>query len=135
MPPAESLPVHPPPLRLPPLSRNPNAIVEILKGKKLKPYRLTLFHSIVIEKSPADVALFEKAVLADGSAAADAQVVKARNGLVACYYQLPPGRGDPDGPNRFILFRKDGDRSTTLIYLEGRTELDQPIKLFINKKR
>ena len=55
------------------------------------------------------------------------------NNTIAGYYQLPPAA--PDGENRFILFRKTSPHDATLIYLEGQTQLDKLINLFINKKQ
>ena len=59
--------------------------------------------------------------------------MKSGNNTIAGYYQLPPV--SPGGENRFILFRKLSPDDATLIYLEGSTQLDRLIKLFINKKQ
>ena len=61
------------------------------------------------------------------------ETVKSGNNTIAGYYQLPPAV--PDGENRFILFRKTSPHDATLIYLEGQTQLDKLINLFINKKQ
>ena len=114
-------------------NRDDRAVVVILKGKKLEPYHLSLFHSITLKQSPEDVLLFEKAVLADGENAVNSEMVKSGTQVMACYYQLPPL--DKDKPDRFILFRKVNKDSATLIYLEGKTSLENLIKIFINKKK
>ena len=93
--------------------KDEQAIVVLLKGKTLHPYGLSLFHSISITDRPDDV--------------------KSGNNTIAGYYQLPPAA--PDGENRFILFRKTSPHDATLIYLEGQTQLDKLINLFINKKQ
>ena len=109
------------------------AVVIYLKGKKLKPYHLDIFYSVSIQDSQDDVLKFEKAVLADGRNASNSEIIKSGNKTLACYYQLPPDK--KDGPNRFILFRKKCSESATLIYMEGNTELDSLINIFINKKK
>lgn len=116
-------------------NRNNQAVVVIVKGKKLEPYHLTLFHSIDVKNSEEDVKRFEKAVLADGRKAESSEIVKVGQKIVACYYQLPPEPNDSRKRNRFILFRKDGEDRATTIYLEGNTELDALIKIFINKNK
>lgn len=113
---------------------NPHAEVIILKGKKLKPYGLNLFHSIALIESPDDVRAFEKAVLKDGESAVEAKLIKKENEIIACYYQLSPHASDSDKMNRFILFRKEDNETATLIYMEGKTELDKLIQIFIDKK-
>ena len=65
--------------------------------------------------------------------AENSETVKSGNNTIAGYYQLPPAA--PDGENRFILFRKTSPHDATLIYLEGQTQLDKLINLFINKKQ
>lgn len=109
------------------------AVVVLIKGKKLKPYNLSLFHSLTITDRPDDVALFEAAVRADSSKAENSETVKSGDNTIAGYYQLPPA--SPGGENRFILFRKLSPGDATLIYLEGHTQLDRLINLFINKKQ
>lgn len=109
------------------------AVVVVIKGKKLKPYNLSLFHSLSITNRPDDVALFEAAVRSDGAKAENSETVKSGNNTIAGYYQLPPS--SPGGENRFILFRKLSPDNATLIYLEGHTRLDQLINLFIKKKQ
>ena len=101
-------------------------------AKAVDPY-LSLFRSIAITDRPDDVALFEAAVRADSSKANNSETVKSGNNTIAGYYQLPPA--SPGGENRFILFRKLSPDDATLIYLEGHTQLDRLIKLFINKKQ
>lgn len=112
-------------------TKDPNSVVVIIKGEKLKPYHLTFFHSIAISDWPREADRFEKAVLADGKQAENSEEVKDRDRTLACYYQLPPVKG----PNRFILFRRTDQGDAVLIYLEGYTELHKLIKTFINKKK
>ena len=72
-------------------------------------------------------------VSTDSRKAENSETVKSGNNTIAGYYQLPPAA--PDGENRFILFRKTSPHDATLIYLEGQTQLDKLINLFINKKQ
>lgn len=113
-------------------NKDKHAVVVVIKGNKLKPYDLSLFHSITIENGPDDVALFEAAVLADSRKAVNSETVKSGEEIIAGYYQLPPASSDEE--NRFILFRKPSPGNVTLIYLEGDTELEKLINLFIQKK-
>lgn len=108
------------------------AVVVLIKGSKLKDYNLSLFHSISVTDRPDDVALFEAAVRADSRKADNSETVKSGDNTVAGYYQLPPA--SPGKKNRFILFRKTSPGEATLIYLEGDTQLDKLINLFIRKK-
>lgn len=114
-------------------NRDKQAVVVLIKGKTLKEYNLSLFHSIAITDRPDDVALFEAAVQADSRKAENSETVKSGDNTVAGYYQLPPSK--PGGENRFILFRKLSADDATLIYLEGHTQLDRLINLFIQKKQ
>ncbi len=114
---------------------NNNAVVIIVKGKKLKPYNLTYFHSVTLNNLPKDANRFEEAVRNDEPQATRVEEMKAGNNLVSCYYQLPPLKEEEDSPNRFILFRRTGKGDATLIYLEGQTQLDALIKEFIHKKK
>lgn len=114
-------------------NRDKQAVVVHIKGKKLEQYHLSLFRSIALTDRPDDVALFEAAVRSDSSKAENSETVKSGDNTVAGYYQLPPA--SPGGENRFILFRKLSPGDATLIYLEGRTQLDRLINLFIKKKQ
>ena len=89
--------------------------------------------AVSITDRPDDVTLFEAAVSTDSRKAENSETVKSGNNTIAGYYQLPPAA--PDGENRFILFRKTSPHDATLIYLEGQTQLDKLINLFINKKQ
>ena len=111
------------------------AIAPLFSGKYDKDEQagLSLFHSISITDRPDDVTLFEAAVSTDSRKAENSETVKSGNNTIAGYYQLPPAV--PDGENRFILFRKTSPHDATLIYLEGQTQLDKLINLFINKKQ
>lgn len=116
-------------------NKNSNAVVVIMKGRELESYKLSFFHSISVKNSEYDVAKFEKAVLADGKNAVNSKVIKNGNKVLAAYYQLPPALNSDKDANRFILFHKENSGNATIIYLEGKTDLDALIKIFINKKK
>ncbi|MGL5227618.1 MAG: DUF6108 family protein [Bacteroidales bacterium] len=115
-------------------NKSEKAIVTLLKGKKLTLYNLSVFHSITINDSPAIVQQFTDAVLSDKEMANQVEIVYAGDRVLACYLQLAPVSDDA-GQNRFILFRSPNKDSATLIYMEGETDLDELIKLFITKKK
>lgn len=115
--------------------KNPKAVTVDVKGKRLKSYDLTLFRSITVHNSPPDAALMAAAALADGRNAVSSEVVKRGKEVVAGYYQLPPEAESGSHPNRFVLFRRLREEAATLIYLEGFTELEKLIKLFVQPKK
>ena len=108
------------------------AIVTYLKGKKIKDYKLTIFHSITINESPQDIELFNKTVLNDKLNATQVEEVYYKNELKACYMQFAPKENN-SAINRFLLYKADSN-SAVLIYMEGETSLEHLIQIFINKK-
>ena len=115
--------------------KNPKAVTVDVRGKRLKPYDLTLFRSITVHGSPHDADRMAAAALADGQGAVNSEVVKRGKALVAGYYQLLPRDRKGQGPNRFVLFRRLEEGAATLIYLEGETELEKLIRLFVKPKK
>lgn len=115
-------------------NKSEKAIVTLLKGKKLTLYNLSVFHSISINSSPTVVQQFTDAVLSDKEKANQVEIVYSGDKVLACYLQLDPLSDDSE-QNRFILFRSPDNDSATLIYMEGKTDLDELIKLFITKKK
>lgn len=115
-------------------NKSEQAIVTLLKGKKLIPYNLSLFHSISLENSPDDIKQFEMAVMKDKEKAKQVELINAENKVLACYLQLPPATSGSK-QNRFILFRSPAPDQATLIYMEGDTDLNSLIKIFITKKK
>lgn len=115
--------------------KNPKAVTVDVRGKRLKSYGLTLFRSITVHDAPHDADRMAAAALADGQGAVNSEVVKRGKALVAGYYQLPPRHGKGKGSNRFVLFRRLEEGAATLIYLEGETELEKLIRLFVKPKK
>lgn len=115
--------------------KNSKAVTVDVKGKRLKSYNLTLFRSITVHDAPQDAGRMAAAAYADGRNAVSSEEVKRGKETVAGYYQLPPEAKDGKHPNRFILFRRLQKGAATLIYLEGFTELEKLIKLFVQPKK
>lgn len=115
-------------------NKSDKAVVTLLKGKKLIPYNLSLFHSITLENSPDEIQKFEKAVMEDKKKAKQIELINADSKVMACYLQLPPVSSESK-QNRFILYRSPTPDQATLIYMEGDTDLDSLIKIFITKKK
>ncbi len=108
------------------------AIVTILKGKKLSPYNLSLYHSITLSDSPYDILKIRESVLEDAKSGLQVEQITSGEEVLACYIQFKPLK-DKD-INRFLLFRSSDYSNGTIIYMEGDTDLDSLIKLFITKK-
>ena len=115
-------------------NKNDKAVVVLIKGKKLEPYGLSLFHSITVKDSPEDIARFCRFTMEDSGRAVNSQLIKSEDDIVAAYFQYSPVRPGHKDPNRFVLFRRIAPDEATLIYLEGATDLDSLIRIFINKK-
>ena len=110
-----------------------NAVVTIMKGKKLSPYSLTLYHSIALTEAPEDMKQIKKAVLEDAKDGVQVEQVISNNEVLECYMQFKPKK-ENDKINRFLLYRSDVNDGGMIIYMEGDTNLDSLIKLFIKKK-
>lgn len=102
----------------------------LLKGRKLKPYKLSLFRSITLSASATDVSSIERAVLADGSVAIDKEAAYNGSGkkLYYAFYQLTL-KGNT---RRYIFYRnnslnppKNRKATVTLIYMEGAADLNE----------
>lgn len=115
-------------------SKKHEATYTSVKGDQLREWHLTLFKSISLSHAPQEAARIARDAQADGAAADQSEEVKKGDRLMACYYQLPPPEGKKNAPNRFVLFRRTEAGAATLIYIEGYTDLDKLIKLFIHKK-
>ena len=113
-------------------NKSDKAVVTYLKGKKIKDYNLSVFHSIAINESSEDVEKMNNTILNDIKKATQVEQIYSQNTLKACYMQFNPDDKSPD-LNRFLLYKSDNDNAV-IIYLEGNTSLDQLIKIFINKK-
>ncbi len=123
-------------------------ITEVLvKGKKLKPYNLTLFRSITLKDAPDEAIKIEQCLLKDVGEiesnewevpkriqkAIETSSVSFGNRLYYGFYCLPPRDKDK---YRYLFYRNTGADSdsqrqeVTLVYMEGYTTLDEIKKMF-----
>lgn len=105
----------------------------IVKGKKLKPYKLTLFRSITLKEAPDKAIEMEKYLLMDAKDAIETNSASFGKRLYYGFYCLPPLNSDKF---RYIFYRntsakKDAQRDeVTLVYMEGYATLDEIEKMF-----
>lgn len=103
-----------------------------LSGENLDGRDLNLFRSLLAHGSAADAQKMADAAEADSQMANDTKRMMKGGELVALYLQLPPAQGNKD--NRFVLFRRMGEDSAMLIYMEGPTELDRIVNVRIKDR-
>jgi hypothetical protein len=109
-------------------------ITEVLvKGKKLKPYNLTLFRSITLKDAPDEAIEIEERLLKDAENAVEMKSASWGKRLYFGFYCLPPRANDK---LRYIFYRntnakKDAkSNEVTLVYMEGYATLDEIEKMF-----
>ena len=83
-------------------NKSDNAVVTYLKEKKIKDYRLSLFHSITLTQATEDIILFNTTVLNDKKHAVKIEEIYSQKKLRACYMQFDP-INENSTLNRFIL--------------------------------
>lgn len=100
----------------------------LMKGRKLVPYKLTLFRSLTLNTTTVNVAQIEKLVRADGATAIDKEAGSRGGRLYYAFYQLKPA-GDT---RRYLFFRNNslqtgsGKKNTlTVIYMEGTATIEE----------
>lgn len=109
--------------------RNQKGATEVLmKGRKLQPYKLTLFRSLTLPTGVANVRNIERMVHADASAAIDKEVGIGKNRLYYGFYQLKPR----NGKRRYLFYRnnslnpgKSKQPTLTIIYMEGSATIEE----------
>lgn len=110
-----------------PYLENKNATETIITGNPLKPYSLSLFHSLAVSDN-ANLALpIEKAVRSDGAKAIWKETVNKGGRLESGVYELPKTKH-----RRYILYLNSfigGGNEATVIYLEGKATPQQIKKL------
>ncbi|MBQ8521994.1 MAG: hypothetical protein IJ456_11640 [Bacteroides sp.] len=111
--------------------RSDNAIEVTIKGKELKPYRLTYFRSLTIKESPADFERMERLVKEDAREAVDKETGHIGERLYYGFYCLPPRKG----VMRYLFYRNSSLRKVepceaTLIYMEGNVSLEELKEMF-----
>ena len=105
----------------------------MLKGSRLKPYKLTLFRSLSFVPSAAEAKLVEQKVLADAKGAIDKEAVHRQGRLYYGFYQLKP----KDQKRRYLIYRNNAlaaqpsasTQGLLLIYIEG-TATPQELQSF-----
>ena len=95
-----------------------------VKGSALKPYRLTLYRSLIFERDMPDV---ERAVLLDGKQAIDREVAHRDGRLLYGFYCLP--QTSKKDPLRYLFYRHTAGK-TILVYLEGEATLEEIKRMF-----
>lgn len=106
---------------------NPSATETVITGEPLKPYSLSLFHSLQIQGDASQAVAIEKAVKADGARAKWKETVMKGGTLQSGVYEL-----DGKRRRRYILYLNtfaDGGNDVTVIYLEGKALPEQIKKL------
>lgn len=112
---------------------NVNAVEVIVKGRKLKSYGLTVFHSLTLTDLPEDAKNIAAMVMADGKKAADKEVGLVHGKL---YYGFYLFRNKGEGaPCRYLFFRDSSVRNAankemTVVYMEGSSSISELKKMF-----
>lgn len=108
-----------------------NAIEVLVKGRKLKPYNLTLFRSLTVKNSPKEFQQIEELVVQDGLQALDKETGMIGGKLYYGFYRLPP-TGER---YRYLFFRNSSLRKVesdevTVVYMEGYATLEELKQMF-----
>jgi len=116
-----------------PYRNRKDATEVLLKGARLRPYRLTYFRSLSFLPSAAELADLERRVKTDANRAVDRESATKGGHLYYGIFQLAPAGKH----RRFIFFRnnglsRNGKKGVTLIYMEGNTTLKDLKKDFTN---
>lgn len=100
----------------------------LVKGKPLKPYGLTLFHSLTFGHESPDLPLVSKLVAKDAQQAVDKEEAVVAGRVSYGYYRFPALKNKRT-PLRYLVYHQ-GVEKTILIYIEGYTRIEQLKKLF-----
>ncbi|MBR5803687.1 MAG: hypothetical protein IKY31_05035 [Bacteroidaceae bacterium] len=104
----------------------------VVQGKELKPYNLTLFHSVTFDNVKTSSEKIEEWIETDSREAYDKEVGRIKGKLYYGFFCLPPHKGK----NRYLFYRNAAlqadskDQSLTVVYMEGYTTLEQLKKMF-----
>lgn len=105
-----------------------DATETLIKGKQLKPYKLTLFRSLTLPVHAVNIAEMEKAIKADTKGAIDKEAGRKGARLYYGFYQLQP----QDKTRRYLFFRNNAlnppasrQNTLTLIYMQGSATLNE----------
>lgn len=86
-----------------------DATETLIKGKQLKPYKLSLFRSLTLPIHAVNIAELEKAIKTDTKEAIDKEAGSKGARLYYGFYQLRP----IDKTRRYLFFRNNSLNSTT----------------------
>lgn len=108
-----------------------NAIEVLVKGRKLEPYKLTLFRSLTVKNDPEKFDKIEELVTRDGRQALDKETGMIGGKLYYAFFRLPP-KGKS---YRYLFFRNSSLRTVesdevTVVYMEGYATLEELKQLF-----
>lgn len=111
---------------------NRNAVEVVVKGRKLKPYGLTLFKSITLKELPTDAAWITRLVEADSRNAMDKEEGRIRGRLYYGFYRF---KQEGNVPFRYIFFRNNAlrrgaSRDITVVYMEGNVTIARLKEMF-----
>lgn len=112
--------------------RNRDNVVEVIvKGEKVKAYKLTLFRSLTVKNDAALAQKMEQAVNADAKTASDKETGLVGGKLYYGFFSFPNG----NGTYRYLfyrnnLLRKGAAPETTIVYMEGKATLKELKEMF-----
>ena len=108
-----------------------DAVEVLVKGRKLKPYKLTLFRSLTLQADSAEQRFIEHLVEADAVRAADKESGRMGGRLYYGFFCIPAGKP----PFRYIFFKNTAQVSPerpeiTLVYMEGEATWEELKRMF-----
>lgn len=112
--------------------KNRNAVEVIVKGRKLKPYGLTVFRSLTLRNAPSDFNTISAWVETDGRKAVDKEVGLLHGRLYYGFYRF---KQEGKEPYRYLFFRntalRDRQRQeVTVVYMEGHVSIARLKQMF-----
>lgn len=113
--------------------RQADAVETLLKGRKIAPYKLSLFRSLSVSANSRNQATIEQKVRADARLAVDKQAGMKSGHLYYGFYRLRP-HGQTQ---RYIFYRNNSlqpraksGAKITLIYMEGTATIEELKRTF-----
>lgn len=112
--------------------RNRDNVVEVIvKGEKVKAYKLTLFRSLTVKNDAGLAQKMEQAVNADAKTASDKETGLVGGKLYYGFFSFP----NSNGTYRYLfyrnnLLRKGAAPETTIVYMEGKATLKELKEMF-----
>jgi hypothetical protein len=97
-----------------------NAIEVLVKGKKLQPYKLTLFRSLTLKGNKEELLDIERTVRQDAARSIDKETGMIGSRIYYGFYRFAP----VGGKYRYLFFRNNSLRrpdanDATVVYMEG----------------